>query len=236
MPVSLQPPLDQNTGHRRLFESHGPASNDHERYVIKRSTTIADESQRLNRAGTPERIVERSYSSLQNEALAIDYISIHTTVPVPKIITTYEDRGCFVIIQEYVEGAIQAYDAPVHLHSTIIKQLEYFVEQMRRLRSPKLQCFYPQIHLPARLVANRIQLSHLEYPYDKDARYVLCHGDLGWQNILVDPHTGEIKCILDWEYAGFYPAEVVGEFWKRHGTADPLGSLDDDTEQICEFL
>ncbi|OCF54868.1 hypothetical protein L486_07523 [Kwoniella mangroviensis CBS 10435] len=64
---------DQNSGHRRLFETYSPSSNPPKRIVVKRSTTLEDASKTLNRAGTLERLVERSYSSLQNEALAIEY-------------------------------------------------------------------------------------------------------------------------------------------------------------------
>ncbi|KAH6635196.1 phosphotransferase enzyme family-domain-containing protein [Chaetomium sp. MPI-SDFR-AT-0129] len=38
--------------------------------------------------------------------------------------------------------------------------------------------------------------------------YVFCHNDLHQNNILVDPSTLKITAILDWEYAGFYPAWV----------------------------
>lgn len=31
------------------------------------------------------------------------------------------------------------------------------------------------------------------------------HGDLSWENILVQPETGEVTGILDWEMAGFWP-------------------------------
>lgn len=47
--------------------------------------------------------------------------------------------------------------------------------------------------------------------------YVLCHQDLSWYNILVDPETYDIKCIIDWEYASFVPAELEGEYRRREG-------------------
>lgn len=35
------------------------------------------------------------------------------------------------------------------------------------------------------------------------------HADISWENILVEPETGEVTGILDWEMAGFWP-----EWWE----------------------
>ena len=34
---------------------------------------------------------------------------------------------------------------------------------------------------------------------------VFSHADLSWDNILVEPTTGNVTAILDWEMAGFWP-------------------------------
>ncbi|POR37744.1 Uncharacterized protein TPAR_02066 [Tolypocladium paradoxum] len=38
---------------------------------------------------------------------------------------------------------------------------------------------------------------------------VFAHADVSWENILVDPTTGNVTGILDWEMAGFWP-----EWWE----------------------
>jgi hypothetical protein len=50
-----------------------------------------------------------------------------------------------------------------------------------------------------------------------------CHGDLHDGNILIDPTTGKITGIIDWECAGFHPwwTDVAGVGW-----------LDEDREQF----
>lgn len=35
--------------------------------------------------------------------------------------------------------------------------------------------------------------------------YVFQHGDIAAHNILMDPDTLEVKALIDWEYAGFFP-------------------------------
>ncbi|WVQ96722.1 hypothetical protein IAU59_003829 [Kwoniella sp. CBS 9459] len=231
---SVQPIFDVLTSQRRFLEIYSPATDG--RLFIKRSTTADESKGTLNSAGTPERRDDRSFSSLQNEALALLYVKQHTTIPVPNVYARFEDRGCYYLILEYVEQAIPATMASNHLHPHIAKQLEGYMKQLHALVSSHLCSFTGRPHFPARLLATETYLSHLEYPKDPLNRYVLCHGDIGWQNVMVDPNTGDIKSIIDWEYAGFYPVEVEGEYWRRWGTANPNGSELNDVDDICRLL
>jgi len=36
-------------------------------------------------------------------------------------------------------------------------------------------------------------------------RIVFAHADISWENILMEPTTGKVTGILDWEMAGFWP-------------------------------
>jgi hypothetical protein len=42
-----------------------------------------------------------------------------------------------------------------------------------------------------------------------DYHVIFAHADLSWENILLDPTTGFITGIVDWEMAGFWP-----EWWE----------------------
>jgi hypothetical protein len=35
--------------------------------------------------------------------------------------------------------------------------------------------------------------------------YIFQHGDLSDHNVIMDPQTLEVRAVIDWEYAGFYP-------------------------------
>lgn len=50
----------------------------------------------------------------------------------------------------------------------------------------------------------------------EEPKYVFQHGDLAAQNILIDPQTLQVKALIDWEYAGFFPPGM--ERWP--GTLD----------------
>ncbi|WWC62619.1 uncharacterized protein I303_105216 [Kwoniella dejecticola CBS 10117] len=234
MTISFQPQVNQTNDRRRFFESVSPSKG--YRLFIKRSATEAEAKTELTKAGSCDNWYQRSFSTLQNEAYAISFVRKHTSIPVPTIFAIYEDRGCFYMIQEYVEGCVTALHCQSKFHAHIARQLTKYVGELHRLKSTTLRCFTPDLHFPARMQSTRTYLSTLKYPEDPKKRYVLCHGDLGWQNVMVDPRTGDIKAIIDWEYAGFFPVEVEGVYWKRYGAASPRGSETMDTNEISALL
>lgn len=46
--------------------------------------------------------------------------------------------------------------------------------------------------------------------------YIFQHGDIAAQNIIMDPQTLQVKALIDWEYAGYFPPGM--ERWP--GTLD----------------
>jgi hypothetical protein len=59
------------------------------------------------------------------------------------------------------------------------------------------------------------------------------HGDFSTYNVIVDPVTLKVKAILNWEYAGFYPEQFEGKFFKRVG---PLVALDGEENDEVRLL
>lgn len=62
---------------------------------------------------------------------------------------------------------------------------------------------------------------------------VLCHNDLSMNNVIVDPETLKVNAIVDWEYAGFYPGQFEGKFFKRTG---PSVALDGEVNDEARLL
>lgn len=56
------------------------------------------------------------------------------------------------------------------------------------------------------------------------------------QNTIVDPISLEIRAIIDWEYAGFYPAFFERKFYERLGPSVALEGEEDDSEKLLAFL
>ena len=62
-------------------------------------------------------------------------------------------------------------------------------------------------------------------------RYTLCHNDLARGNIVIHSDSFEVKYILDWEYAGFFPPGFEFLYWRyslqgyREWDNDPSGTM-----------
>ena len=65
---------------------------------------------------------------------------------------------------------------------------------------------------------------------------VFCHNDLSANNVIVDPATLKIKAIIDWEYAGFFPAEFERPFYLRAGPSIALAAEVDDTDSLLKMI
>lgn len=64
---------------------------------------------------------------------------------------------------------------------------------------------------------------------------VFCH-DLSTHNVIVDPVTLKIKAIIDWEYAGFFPAEFEGTFFRRPRPSFALNGEVNDEKHLLHIM
>jgi aminoglycoside phosphotransferase len=65
---------------------------------------------------------------------------------------------------------------------------------------------------------------------------VFCHNDLSTHNIIVDPETLKVKAVIDWEYAGFYPQDFEGMFFRRPGPSAALEGEVNDEDELLNIL
>jgi len=199
------------------------------RLFIKRSGTEVENFDGSNKAGLPVNRRPRWKESLLNEVRAIEYVREHLPqIPVPTIICHFEDRGCYYVIEEYVEGAISAEAVPASHYPLVIQQLNAIVQQLRTHRRSRPQSFTGPLFLPARFGGIEDTFADANFVEEQDA-FVLCHGDLAAHNVFVHPVTYKIVSIIDWEFASWLPEEVV-EVWPRRGPVNP--SLHDDPNDI----
>jgi len=63
-----------------------------------------------------------------------------------------------------------------------------------------------------------------------------CHNDLSTNNVIVDPETLKVNAIIDWEYAGFYPEQFEGKFFKRTGPSVALDGEVNDEERLLDIM
>lgn len=65
---------------------------------------------------------------------------------------------------------------------------------------------------------------------------VFCHNDLSAHNVIVNPETLKVNAIIDWEYAGFFPEEFEGMFFRRPGPSIALDGEENDEEQLLNIM
>ena len=214
-PTEKGDPEQQGERARRTWQTvASPALG--KRLFIKRSGTEVENFEGSNKAGLPANRRPRWKESLLNEVRAIEYVRKHfPSIPVPSIVCHFEDRGCYYVVEEYVEGAISADAVPADKYHLIIEQLQEVSRTLRQDRRSKCSSFTGRPFLPARFSTVDQWFANANLVEDEDA-FVLCHGDLASFNVFVHPETFKIVSIIDWEYASWLPEEIV-EVWPRRG-------------------
>lgn len=66
--------------------------------------------------------------------------------------------------------------------------------------------------------------------------FVLCHGDLSYHNMRVDPATLKVKWLLDWESAGFFPKEFLNVFSPTRADYGQLFQNDTRKQHFIDLL
>ncbi|KAI9632916.1 uncharacterized protein MKK02DRAFT_19768 [Dioszegia hungarica] len=226
------PPLDHFTGDARVYERRSPSGKG--RQVVKESVSLSERK-------TPQIFPDQSRISIRNEARAIQYVRKHTTIPVPFIVEFNDQPGAPVqLVTKFVKDGVppKALQITPEGRARIVHQLEGYISQLQALTDPECRSFAGPPLFAVRFENAHLPLSDYKYRrYDADSPYVLCHGDLAWHNLLLDSETFEIKCVVDWEYAGFYPKEVESEYWRRPGPLAAMSSRDkDDKDDVLGVL
>ena len=177
---------------------------------------------------------------LRNEAATVQFVALNTTIPVPQC-RLYTKDGLLHLESKRITNGVLLTDISPELRSVaaaaVDEQIKSFVlPQLRSLRrkyigsaDPSLPVFPPQ----------RV--------YDRDRRpwerissatdcFVLCHNDLGPQNIFVCPDTFQIVGIIDWEYSGFFPPYFELPLWNVFDWTDEQRLYDEANPRELGFF
>lgn len=197
---------------------------------IKRS--LLSHERQIQENGTPF-VPPYDKERLKNEALSLRLIRKYTKIPVPKVLTAFENNGCYFLITEFVDG-VQMSQLPESQKRFVKHQLVYHLANLRELRYTRIGSAVGVIP-PYRVMANAGEVTWT-LRSTRNREYVFCHNDLGQQNIIVDPQTLKIKAIIDWEYAGFFPAAFEGAFYNRVGPSIAIDGERNDVPELIGFL
>ena len=159
-----------------------------------------------------------SKQRLQNEKVALEYIATHTSIPVPKVLDSFELDGAYHLITKLIPGVpldlIDAEDKPRAHQQVDAFVRDYVLPQLHALKSRHIGSLIGFVIPPTRVVESDSREIWPSKTSSKD-QYVFCHNDLSQHNIMVDPKTLQVLAILDWESSGFYPPEFEAPLWLR---------------------
>ncbi|KAJ0158189.1 hypothetical protein CTA2_12127 [Colletotrichum tanaceti] len=172
---------------------------------------------------------------LRNEGAALRFVKDSTNIPVPQVLHCgLDDDGVMSLTVESVDGIVcenvgdSCRMPPEKAHNTLSECLECqklgfentntFIEttvlpQLRSLRSNQTGLDGLVIP-PPRIVKFDDRASWTPKKSSLGKPYVFCHGDLSRSNIILDRETLQVKCIVDWECAGYYPADLESNLWQ----------------------
>ncbi|KAG6041480.1 hypothetical protein E4U41_004057 [Claviceps citrina] len=162
------------------------------------------------------------------------FIAEKTNIPVPKLYGCFEDDDAIYLITEKVEGERLA-DLTPEQRKAVEPEIEGYLETLRSLKSD-IWGGPSGIVVPPYRVMAKIKRMQWEMKPRASKDLVFCHNDLSAQNIIVDPETLKIKAIIDWEYAGFYPREFEGMYFRRPGPSAAIGDEHDDAADLVNIM
>jgi aminoglycoside phosphotransferase (APT) family kinase protein len=181
------------------------------------------------------RFVKISGNGLE-EARVMDFIRLHTSIPVPRVHMVFEQKGRFYNVMDYITGnTLQMYyqdSSPDELEN-IATQLSKIIQQIRAIDIPSQNVlgswearpfennWFQDLLWDGNVAPSSVFRSVEEFnsywisrsklkislPEAHHIKIVPTHGDLNDRNIII--RDGQIVAIIDWETFGWYP-----EFWE----------------------
>jgi hypothetical protein len=188
---------------------------------------------------------------LENEYNALKLIAVKTTIPVPEVVKFGEDdNGAMFLAVQRIDGIEYAVAGdecrmPVEkrhvaggpcatCQSTADINVEAYITtvvlpQLKQLRSDHIGLAGLVLPPPRILEYDNRDVWSPRQSSKADG-YVFCHGDLARHNIMLDPQDLKVKCIYDWEHAGFYPPSLELALWRM--SYDEYMSVFEDKDMI----
>jgi aminoglycoside phosphotransferase len=189
----------------------------------------------------PERLrypVER----IKNEHAALTYLAANTTIPLAKILNFTDDGGgSFTLVTEFVEGVLMEdldQDKLEAAIEAVEKQIEQdIIPELHKLRRSRIGCVdesLPVIAPPVYMLDEMLD-AWPRITSDKDD-FVFCHIDFSRHNFLIDPETFKINAVIDWEYAGFFPAWFERPLWRENWWERSVAEEEAYKARVNEFF
>lgn len=177
---------------------------------------------------------------LQNEAATLKFIASNTSIPVPEC-HLYTRNGLLHLEMTRIRDGVLLIDVDQALRQAAIEAVgeqmnSTILPQLRSLRRGFIGSVDTRIPVfpPQRVYG--LDRRHWPQISSKTNEFVLCHNDLGPQNIFIHPVTFQILGIIDWEFAGFFPPHFELPLWREFGWKGGKKMYDNARPRELEFF
>ncbi|KAF2174569.1 hypothetical protein K469DRAFT_707105 [Zopfia rhizophila CBS 207.26] len=177
---------------------------------------------------------------LRNEAATIELIASKTTIPVPNC-RLYNKDGLLHLETKRITNGVLLEDIEEASRPAAVTAIDeqinsIILPQLRSLRRDYIGSVDSSLPVfPPQRVYSRDRRSWKRISSEADC-FVLCHNDLGPQNIFVRPDTFQIVGIIDWEFAGFFPPYFELPLWRVFDWADEQTMYNDANLRELSFF
>jgi tRNA A-37 threonylcarbamoyl transferase component Bud32 len=205
-----------------------------------------------------EYVVKRCRINSINEVKYTILVSEKTKIRVPEIIAYNNEY----IVMEYIEGPTFSEsfnDMDDSMINSIVIRLVKIISELKNkiISESRVMGSLDNLSSEKEYYKRIIELAenpNIKIPSSEEiGKISFCHGDLRGSNIILNEECNEIRAIIDWEYAGYYPDKIsvynhpcicYGEedkdnFFKdlyEERVYDSLGINLRDPLNDCEFL
>ncbi|KAK1770613.1 hypothetical protein QBC33DRAFT_617018 [Phialemonium atrogriseum] len=191
---------------------------------------------------------------IENEHTALDLVREKTNIPVPRALERgFDGEFGHCLKLEWADGIdlgniVDGRDVGAACLMTPGQDGHASsgrCEQCRAVAMANADLFVREVVYPALegLSSRQTGLNGIRWPVKTSdevagaARlFVLCHGDLSYHNMRVDPATLEVKWLLDWEFAGFLPEEFLRIFSLTRADYGRLFENDERKQRLVGLL
>lgn len=190
---------------------------------------------------------------IQNEADALQFIALNTTIPVPRVLDVKHVEDGSYLELEKMEGVLlpEVGDRRCHLPNEPGHQFNWKCFPCKTKAREIATKFITELAIPQlnALKAKQTGLGGIVIPppwveeayHDRprwepktstEEEFVFCHGDLAAHNIMCDPDTLQVSYLFDWEHAGYFPREF--QVWAVDRVV--YENLFADVEKIARYV
>ncbi|KEQ73169.1 hypothetical protein M436DRAFT_81564 [Aureobasidium namibiae CBS 147.97] len=189
----------------------------------------------------PERLILPE-ERIKNEYAALCYIRDNTTIPIPEIESFGRDENdSLKLVTGIVAGKmLEDFDdeeRPAVLEAVDQQMERHIFPQPQKLQRDSVGCVDESLPV---IAPNCLMYKHRR-PFwrrvtSDTPSFVFCHNDLSGFNIILNPDTYEIAAIIDWEYAGFFPAWFDRRLWRERYNKRNWDEVDKYIEDAKDFF